>query len=176
MPDVIPEFTTVSVTDVGALSLLTQYFSDRETSFPSVQGAYRTTFPAPEQFLPPRGVFLLVSASRSSAATDESADADGVSFVGCGGIRRIEDSSDGAVRFEVKHLFLQPQTRGRRWGSLLLAELESRARELGADEVVLDTNASLEAAGALYRRAGYEDVEPFNDNPNATNWYRKPMN
>ena len=190
VPDILPEFTTVSVTDAGALTLLTQYFSDRETSFPSVQGAYRTTFPSPEQFLPPLGVFLLVSASRSSASrssashrsaaesgesTDGRSDADGSTFVGCGGIRRIEDSSSG-VRFEVKHLFLQAQTRGRRWGRLLLAELERRAAEFGADEVVLDTNASLEAAGALYQRAGYENVEPFNDNPNATNWYRKRLN
>jgi ribosomal protein S18 acetylase RimI-like enzyme len=65
--------------------------------------------------------------------------------------------------------------RGRGWGSLLLAELEARARQFGATEMVLDTNSSLEAAGALYQRSGYEDVPPYNDNPNATNWYRKKL-
>jgi len=25
----------------------------------------------------------------------------------------------------------------------------------------------------LYSGAGYEDCAPYNDNPNATNWYRK---
>jgi GNAT superfamily N-acetyltransferase len=79
------------------------------------------------------------------------------------------------LRFEAKHLWLQPQVRGRGWGSLLLAELERRAREFGASEMVLDTNASLEAAGQLYQRSGYEDVPPYNDNPNATNWYRKRL-
>ena len=81
----------------------------------------------------------------------------------------------GAVRFEAKHLWLQPQVRGRGWGGLLLAELEKRARDFGAAELVLDTNASLEAAGRLYQRAGYADVPPYNDNPNATNWYRKVL-
>jgi ribosomal protein S18 acetylase RimI-like enzyme len=168
----MPQFTPVAVTDVGALSLLTQYFSDRESSFPSAQGTYRTTFPSPEQFVPPRGVFLLVS---GTAEDGMPSDGSSVSFVGCGGIRRIDDSADAAVRYEIKHLFLQPEARGRGWGRALLDELERRAKEFGADEVVLDTNSSLEAAGLLYTRSGYDDVPPYNDNPNATNWYRKRL-
>jgi len=159
----MPQFTDVPVTDAGSIALLTQYFSDRASTFPS-SGGYRTTFPPPEQFVPPNGLFLLVS--------DESQPR---TFVGCGGIRRIDDGVDGAVRFEAKHLWLQPQVRGRGWGSLLLAELEARARALGATEMVLDTNSSLEAAGRLYQRSGYVDVPPYNDNPNATNWYRKAL-
>jgi GNAT superfamily N-acetyltransferase len=167
----MPQFTPVSVTDVGALTLLTQYFSDRESSFPSAQGTYRTTFPSPEQFVPPRGVFLLVSGIDDDTPTASST----VTYVGCGGIRRIEDAADASVRYEIKHLFLQPQARGRGWGRALLSELERRAKEFGADEVVLDTNSSLEAAGVLYTQTGYEDVPPYNDNPNATNWYRKRL-
>lgn len=159
-----PEFREVSVTDARALSLLTQYFSDRASSFPPAQGSYRTTLPSPEQFLPPRGVFLLVGENDHRGG-----------YVGCGGVRRITDSPDGAVRYEIKHLWLQPHVRGLGWGRLLLAELERRAGVFGADEVVLDTNASLEAAGALYKNAGYEDIAPYNDNPNATNWYRKTL-
>lgn len=160
----MPEFREVSVTDAPALTLLTQYFSDRASSFPSAQGSYRTTLPSAEQFLPPRGVFLLVGEDDHHGH-----------YVGCGGVRRITDSPAGAVRYEIKHLWLQPQVRGRGWGRVLLEELERRALAFGADEVVLDTNASLEAAGQLYRKAGYEDVAPYNDNPNATNWYRKAL-
>lgn len=159
----MPEFTAVSVTDSGSIALLTQYFSDRASTFPAA-GGYRATFPAPEQFVPPRGQFLLVSENPQSRT-----------FVGCGGIRRIDDGPEGAVRFEAKHLWLQPQVRGRGWGRLLLTELETRARQFGAAELVLDTNASLEAAGRLYQRSGYTDVPPYNDNPNATNWYRKAL-
>jgi ribosomal protein S18 acetylase RimI-like enzyme len=159
----MPQFTPVSVTDAGSITLLTQYFSDRASTFPNA-GGYRTTFPTAEQFVPPRGQFLLVSEEAQSQT-----------FVGCGGIRRIEDGADGAVRFEAKHLWLQPEVRGRGWGSLLLTELERRALAFGAAEMVLDTNASLAAAGRLYQRSGYEDVPPYNDNPNATNWYRKKL-
>jgi hypothetical protein len=53
--------------------------------------------------------------------------------------------------------------------------LEAAAAELGATAIVLDTNDSLVAAGAMYRGRGYERVQPFNDNPNATAWYRKPV-
>jgi ribosomal protein S18 acetylase RimI-like enzyme len=151
-------------TDAAALALLTEYFTSRELGFTG--GTYTTTFPDPARFVPPRGVFLVVEGEDLAG---EPAD------VGCGGIRRIDDGPDGAVRFEVKHLWLQPHTRGLGYGRALLAELERRAREFGAAELVLDTNNSLEAAGGLYRSAGFVNVEPYNDNPNATDWYAKPL-
>ncbi|RWZ46502.1 GNAT family N-acetyltransferase [Labedella phragmitis] len=141
--------------DPVAHGLLTEYFESRELGFTG--GVYRTVFPDPERFVPPVGVFLLVVDDEGTA-------------VGCGGIRSLAPTV-----FEVKHLFLRAETRGRGWGSLLLHELERRAVGFGATEIVLDTNASLTSAGALYRSAGYQDVEPYNDNPNATNWYRKRL-
>lgn len=151
-------------TDAAAHALLTEYFTSRELGFTG--GTYTTTFPDPDRFVPPRGVFLVVEGEDLAG---EPAD------VGCGGIRRIDDGADGAVRFEVKHLWLQPHTRGLGYGRALLAELERRAREFGATELVLDTNNSLEAAGGLYRSAGFVNVEPYNDNPNATDWYAKSL-
>ena len=88
-------------------------------------------------------------------------------YVGCGGIRRLENAENEPVRFEVKHLWMQPSARGRGWGRMLLAELEQRAAHLGAAEVVLDTNVSLATAGALYQSTGYEAIPSYNDNPNA---------
>ena len=32
---------------------------------------------------------------------------------------------------------------------------------------------TLAAAGGLYQSAGYAPIDPYNDNPNATNWYGK---
>jgi len=151
-------------TDAAAHALLTEYFTSRELGFTG--GTYTTTFPDPDRFVPPRGVFLVVEGEDLAG---EPAD------VGCGGIRRIDDGADGAVRYEVKHLWLQPHTRGLGYGRALLAELERRAREFGATELVLDTNNSLEAAGGLYRSAGFVNVEPYNDNPNATDWYAKSL-
>ena len=153
-----------------AEELLTEYFHSRAAGFPAQQGSYRTVFPRPEDFLPPRGVFLVL------ANNDESDDkGEDERELGCGGIRLLSPVLPHGLRFELKHLYLRPAVRGRGFGRALLAELESRARGLGASELVLDTNASLEAAGGLYRSSGYSDIPPYNDNPNATNWYRKEL-
>jgi len=141
--------------------LLDAYLDERESTFPSAQGTYsRKRTPAAE-FTPPNGVFVV--------AVDE----DG-SAVGCGGLRRIaDDGSD--VRFEVKHVFVTPSARGRGVATAVMDALEAAAVTFGATAVVLDTNDSLVAAGAMYRGRGYQRVEPFNENPNATAWYRRPV-
>jgi hypothetical protein len=58
---------------------------------------------------------------------------------------------------------------------LLLGALEGAARELGATEGVLDTNATLDAALALYRLHGWHEVAAYNDNPYATHWFAKEL-
>jgi GNAT superfamily N-acetyltransferase len=163
-------FRDVSVTDPSAHELLREYLTSRAETFPADQGTYVTTFPDPAEFVPPRGIFVVVEGE------DLAGDA---ADVGCGGLRRLAlpDSDDDSplVRFEVKHLWLQPHTRGLGYGRALLAELERRARELGATQLVLDTNASLTAAGGLYRSSGFVAIEPYNSNPNATTWFGKTL-
>lgn len=152
----------------GARELLTEYFAIRAKTFPASQGVYRTTFPDPAVFEAPAGVFLLVVADPGELpGSDDHA-------VGCGGIRRVADAALGP-RYEVKHLYLRPETRGHGWGRLLLNELERRARAFGAAELVLDTHHTLEAAGGLYASSGFEPIEPYNENPNATRWYGKRL-
>jgi len=150
----------------SATELLSHYFASRALSFPAEQGIYKPTFPTPAQFVPPAGVFLVVEGENLAG---EPAD------VGCGGIRRLETTDPAVVRFEVKHVWLEPHARGTGAGRALLTELEHRAAGFGGTEVVLDTNASQAAADALYRSAGYESVPAYNDNPNATHWYRKGL-
>ncbi|MHC2999211.1 GNAT family N-acetyltransferase [Microbacterium sp. HJ5] len=144
-----------------AHELLDEYFRARTAGFVAQDVVYTTTFPQPATFVPPAGVFLVV-------------DDDEGRPVGCGGIRLIAHGAHG-TRYEVKHLYLRPQTRGRGWGRLLLDGLEARARDLGARELVLDTHHSLEAAGVLYARSGFTTIEPYNDNPNASRWYGKVL-
>jgi GNAT superfamily N-acetyltransferase len=154
-------FREVDVTSAEALALLDAYFAERAAGFPVEQGEYRPTYPTAEQFTPPAGVFLVV-------------EDDAGEVIGCGGVRRIQRRPETyEVRFEVKHLWLSPNARGQGAGRQLLQELERRAVGFGAQELVLDTNASLEAAGGLYRSSGYVEVEPYNANPNATHWYGK---
>lgn len=141
-----------------ARRLLEEYFAERIGSFPVELGRYRAVLPAREAF--DDGVFLLL-------------DVDGAPN-GCAGIRHLP-ADPPAMRFEVKHLWVRPDARGGGHGRALLEELERRARDLGATELVLDTNRVLEAAGALYARLGYERIASYNDNPNATDWYRKVL-
>jgi len=154
-------FRPVAVDDPAAHALIAEYFDSRAETFPPALGAYQPTFPSPEQFVPPVGVFLILV--DNTLALDEM-------DVGCGGIRAL-----GPTRFEIKHLWVQPRVQGRGFGRMLLTELEQRALAFGATEVVLDTNASLIAAGGLYRSSGYVEIEPYNDNPNATHWFGKTL-
>lgn len=143
-----------------AQALLTDYFAMRAETFPSGE-TYRPVFPTASTFEPPAGIFLVL-------ADDEGQDA------GVGGIRRIDDGPSG-IRYEVKHLYLDPATRGRGWGRMILEALEAQAREWDAAELVLDTHHTLKAAGGLYARSGFTSIEPYNDNPNATRWYGKAL-
>ena len=149
----MPELRDLPVDDPVSHGLLADYFAMRRAAFPG--GTYTTAFPAATVFAPP-GAFLVMW--------------DGDTAVGCGGIRPIA-GGDHDHRFEVKHLYLAPQTRGRGWGRVLLDGLVGRAREAGAVEVVLDTHHSLTAAAGLYAAAGFTAITAYNENPNATRWY-----
>lgn len=150
-------FRAAFVDEPEAHELLDEYFDSRELGFAHQNVVYTRRFPDPPVFEPPAGVFVVAE------------DDDGRP-VGCGGIRLLTDG-----RYEVKHLFLRPETRGKGWGRLLMDDLETRARALGATELVLDTHHSLTAAGALYASLGYTTIAPYNDNPNATRWYGKAL-
>ena len=145
------ELLPATVSDPAAQALLEEYVAYRIRSFPP-PGVYRPASPDPEAFAG-GGLFLL-------------AHLDGVPR-GCGGVRILTPA-----RFEVKHVFVQPQTRGAGLGRRLLDALSRHAREQGAAELVLDTHSSLTAAAALYSAAGFEPIAAYNDNPNADRWYR----
>lgn len=155
----MPTFRIASPEAADARTVLAEYFTMRAAEFPG--GNYSPTYPTAAAFAAPDGVFLLV--------------VDDDDTVGCGGIRRVAMPDGELGVFEIKHVFLRPRTRGRGWGRLLLNELELRAREFGARALVLDTHHTLDAAGQLYRTSGFAEIARYNDNPNATRWYRKQL-
>lgn len=78
---------------------------------------------------------------------------EGSRAIGCGALRRL----DGTTA-EVKRMYVEPAARGRGVGAAVLQGLESAARELGVDRLVLETGIYQAEAIGLYRRAGFRPV------------------
>ena len=87
-------------------------------------------------------------------------------IVGCGGVYRHDDRTA-----EIKRMLLDRTLRGLGTGKCLLAELKAVAHGMGCSGVVLDTNATLEEAIAMY--VGYEPTDRYNENPYAELWFSK---
>jgi GNAT superfamily N-acetyltransferase len=89
--------------------------------------------------------------------------------VGCVGLRL--HGQDG----EIKRMWVDASVRGTGLGRRLLEAVEAEARAAGAHVLRLETNRTLREAIALYRSAGYREVEPFNDEPYAHLWFEKAI-
>ncbi len=146
---------TVDAASEPALSAMAAYFTELDATFP-------TGFdPGPDwesevaSMGPPGGAFLvLVTPSGDVAA--------------CGGLQPMGDEV-----VEIKRMWVSPPWRGHGLGARVLAALEDKALELGHRRVILDTNATLTTAIAMYRRAGYTSIDRYNDNPYAQLWFAK---
>jgi GNAT superfamily N-acetyltransferase len=139
-----------------ARSLVRAYLEELAGHFAVDPSGQNVVPDPPEWYAPPRGAFLVLRV-------------EGVAR-GCGAVRVLAPGLG-----EVKRMWLHPSVRGRGVGRRLLAELELAAARLGCDRVRLDTNASLGAARALYASAGYREIDRYNDNSDATQFYEKVL-
>jgi GNAT superfamily N-acetyltransferase len=152
----VPEIV-VSVVDPGSADArwaMERYFDELDER---IAGGFDRTGAldsAASAFVAPNGVFLLVQLCGSVA--------------GCGAVQYL----DGETA-EIKRMWVSPSARGQGVGLRLLAALEAEAS--GRARVVLDTNGALTEAIAMYRRAGYTAIEPYNDNPHAEHWFEKRL-
>lgn len=90
--------------------------------------------------------------------------------IGCGGLKPL-DAETG----EIKRMWVAPDARGLGLARRLLEALEQEARTAGMTRIVLDTNRSLAEAQSLYRKAGYRETLPYNDNSYADFWFEKAL-
>ena len=81
--------------------------------------------------------------------------------VGCGALERHEGHG------EMKSVFLLKSARGRRLGQQIIRALEDKARNIGYDEVRLETGILSPWAIKSYERAGYSHCGRFGDYPDA---------
>ncbi|MBZ5737403.1 GNAT family N-acetyltransferase [Nocardioides mangrovi] len=137
----------VPPTDPAALDAAGRYFAELDRRFP------RGFDPGTPDHT---GTFLLATSDGAPVAY--------------GGVQHLS-----AETGEVKRMWVDPGWRGAGLGSRMLRELEGLAARLGHRRVVLDTNRTLGEAIAMYGRAGYTEIERYNDNPYAEAWFEKTL-
>ena len=97
----------------------------------------------PGVYAPPKGKLLLATVAGQP--------------VGCVGLRPFPQ--DGAC--EMKRLYVRPTFRGGKVGKELVERVVEEARGLGYSRLRLDTHPpTMQAAVALYRKFGFQEVEP----------------
>jgi len=96
----------------------------------------------PAEFAPPDGRFVIGYLDGVPVAT--------------GGLRRRS-----ARDVEIKRMYVVPESRGRGLSREMLAALEARACDMGAERVVLETGERQPEAIRLYETSGYEPTERF---------------
>ncbi|HEY1827911.1 MAG TPA: GNAT family N-acetyltransferase [Acidimicrobiales bacterium] len=110
----------------------------------------------PSDLRPPRGTYLVGY--------------EGDAAVASGGLRSF---AEGVA--EIKRMFVRPEARSKGYAAEMLAAIEEVAWSMGYRRACLDTGPKQVHAQALYRRAGYAEVAPFNDNPFACFWGEKML-
>lgn len=66
---------------------------------------------------------------------------------------------------EMKRLYVKPDFRRLHAGELLVKSIIERAKESGYKTMLLDTILPLKAAISLYKKYGFEECEPYYNNP-----------
>ena len=102
----------------------------------------------PGRYAPPAGELLL---ARHSSGTP----------VGCVGLRPIQPH--GCC--EMERLYVSAEGRGFGLGERLVDAVVKEAERIGYREMRLDTLPSMAGAIALYRKLGFEPMEPYYDTP-----------
>ncbi|WP_189054150.1 GNAT family N-acetyltransferase [Longimycelium tulufanense] len=103
----------------------------------------------PDEFTPPRGLFLVGYLDDGPVA--------------CGGWR-ARDNEEEHLRVgdaELKRMYVVPEARGNGLARALLAELERTAALAGRRRVVLETGTKQPEAIALYLSCGYIEAPQF---------------
>ncbi|OLT46235.1 GNAT family N-acetyltransferase [Saccharomonospora sp. CUA-673] len=103
----------------------------------------------PAEFAAPHGIFLV------GYRGDEP--------IACGGWRR-HDEDEGPLRAgdaEIKRMFVVEAHRGNGHARAMLAALERTAADADCRRIVLETGTRQPEAIALYRSAGYREIDKF---------------
>jgi DNA-binding MarR family transcriptional regulator/GNAT superfamily N-acetyltransferase len=135
---------------------LSQYFAELNERFEIGFDPARSLYSDTRVFARPSGAFV-VARMRGRP-------------IGCGAVK-----FKGKQPAEFKRMWIAKEARGLGLGKRLLAELENHARDAGAPAVRLESNRMLTEAIAMYRKAGYVEIAPFNDELYAHHWFERTL-
>lgn len=150
------QFDVVDPVDRDAAACLRAYIEELEQRIGARFDPTRGPTAEPHELVPPHGVFLLARLEGTP--------------VGCGALKI---RGDGGA--EIKRMWISPTVRGLGIATRLLEGLEAQARQSGVARIVLDTSRFHTEALALYRKRGYVEIPPYNDNPYADHWFEKAL-
>ncbi len=134
---------------------LERYFEELAARFEDGFDPARSIPATADDLAPPRGFFVLATLNGEA--------------VGCGVLKCH------AGYGEIKRMWVSATCRGLGLGGRILRHLEDLARERGLPRLRLETNKALTEAQSLYRKSGYREVPPFNDEPYAHHWFEKKL-
>ncbi|GHO47814.1 bifunctional helix-turn-helix transcriptional regulator/GNAT family N-acetyltransferase [Ktedonospora formicarum] len=150
------QITVVNPTSQDARWCLERYFAELGQRFEAGFDPTLSITAYAHELTPPAGL-LLVARLREEP-------------VGCGALKFHETAPS-----EIKRMWVAKGARGLGLGRRLLEALEHEARQTGVKILHLETNRTLTEAIELYRHAGYQEVEAFNDEPYAHYWFEKRL-
>jgi len=99
----------------------------------------------PAPYAPPLGALFIAYVNGEAA--------------GCAALRPLADGVG-----EMKRLYVRPDYRKVGLGNHLIGAIIAAARRAGFEQLRLDTLASMTPAQALYRKLGFIETPPYNDN------------
>jgi GNAT superfamily N-acetyltransferase len=143
--------------DIDARYCLRSYFEELGRRFDTGFDPAQSISASDEEMTLPNGL-LLVANLRGRA-------------VGCGALKLHMDTQIA----EVKRMWVATDVRGLGLGRRLLERLSAEAASRGMMLLRLETNRSLPEAKHLYERAGFVEVEPYNNDPYAHLWFQKDL-
>ena len=135
---------------------LDQYAANLERLFPEGFDQSRGNRLEPADVLPPHGHFVVARLEGRP--------------VGCGALKRLDKRTG-----EIKRVWTAEAVRGQGVATKIMDALEKIARAQGFERLLLDTNRALVTAQAMYRKRGYREIAPYNDNPYADFWFEKTL-
>lgn len=150
------EIATEPAESADAHSCLNRYRAELDSRFDRGFDPSKGNNLTADEMTPPAGYLLLARLEGEP--------------VGCGALKRLS-----ADEGEVKRVWTSPDVRGLGVASKMMDSLEQLARDVGFKRVKLDTNRTLVEAQAMYRKRGYREIAPYNDNPYAHHWFEKAL-